>query len=62
MSASKIVNLMKSYTMYHIWKRNPNCLQKHFWKEHAFWTEGYFVSSAGNVSEEMLCKYIVNQG
>lgn len=34
MSVSKIVNLMKGYTTYHIWQRYPNYLQKHFWKEH----------------------------
>ena len=62
MSISKIVNLMKSYTTYHIWKRYPDYLRKHFLKEHTFWTEGYFVCSAGNVSEEMLRKYIENQG
>ena len=33
MSISKIVNLMKSYTTYHIWKRYPDYLRKHFWKE-----------------------------
>ena len=62
MSISKIVNLMKSYTAYHIWKRYPDYLRKHFWKEHTFWTDGYFVCSVGNVSEEMLRKYIENQG
>ena len=29
MSVSKIVNLMKSHTTYHIWERRPNYLQKH---------------------------------
>ena len=48
MSISKIVNLMKSYTIYHIWKRYPNYLRKHFWKEHTFWTDGYFACSVGN--------------
>ena len=43
MSISKIVNLMKSYTAYHIWKRYPDYLRKHFWKEHTFWTDGYFL-------------------
>ena len=62
MSISKIVNLMKSYTTYHIWKRYPDYLRKYFWKEHTFWTDGYFVCSVGNVSEEMLGKYIENQG
>lgn len=60
MSASKIVNLMKSYTTYHIWERYPNYLRKHFWKEYTFWTDGYFVCSVGDVSEEMLRKYKVN--
>ena len=36
MSISKIVNLMKSYTTYHIWKRYPQYLRKQFWKEHTF--------------------------
>ena len=56
MSVSKIVNLMKSYTTYHIWERYSSYLQKHFWKD------GYFACSVGNVSEEMLRKYIENQG
>ena len=56
MPISKIVNLMKSYTTYHIWERYPNYLRKHFWKEHTFWTDGYFACSVGNVSEEMLRK------
>lgn len=62
MSVSNIVNLMKSYTTYHIWERYPYYLQNHFWKEHTFWTDGYFACSVGNVSEEMLRKYIENQG
>lgn len=68
MSISKIVNLIpaghdvKSYIAYHIWERYPVYLQKYFGKEHTFWTDGYFACSVGNVSEEMLHKYIENQG
>lgn len=40
MSINKIVNLVKSYTTYHIWERYSNYLRKHFWKEHTFWTDG----------------------
>ena len=54
MSISKAVNLMKSYTTHHIWKIYQPFLSKHFWKEHTFWTDGYFACSVGNVSEEML--------
>ncbi|MDO4523423.1 MAG: IS200/IS605 family transposase [Eubacteriales bacterium] len=56
MSVSKIVNLMKSYITYHIWKRYYNYLRKQFW------TDGYFACSVGNVSEEILRRYIENQG
>ena len=66
MSVSKIVNLMKSYTTYHIWKRYPNYLRKHFWKEHTFWTDGYFACSVGNavsythlLTEEIYRDYLV---
>ena len=62
MSVSKMVNLMKSYTAYHIWERYPNYLKKPFWKERTFWTDGYFACSVGDVSEEMLQAYIESQG
>ena len=62
MSVSKIVNLMKSYTTYHIWERYPKYLRKQFWKERTFWTAGYFACNVGNVSEEILKKYIEAQG
>ena len=60
-SISKIVNLIKSYTTYHILRKYPNYLSKYFWKEKIFYTDGYFVSSIGNVSEDNLKKYIENQ-
>ena len=50
------------YTTFHIWKKYPNYLSKCFWKEKTFWTDGYFICSVGNVSEETLRKYIENQG
>ena len=61
-SISQIVNIMKSYTTYYIWERHQEFLSKHFWKEHTFWTDGYFICSIGNVSEKQLRKYIENQG
>lgn len=61
-SISKIVNLIKSYTIYHIWRKYPKYLSKYFWKEKTFYTDGYFVSSIGNVSEDNLKRYIENQG
>ena len=61
-SISKIISLIKSYTTYHIWKKYPKYLSKFFWKEKTFWSDGYFVSTIGNVSEETLHNYIESQG
>ena len=61
-SVSDIVKLIKSYTTYHLWKDYSIYLEKYYWKEKTLWTDGYFVSSIGNVSEETLQRYIENQG
>jgi REP element-mobilizing transposase RayT len=45
-----------------VWKQFPEVLGKHFWKERTFWTDGYFVSTTGQASEETIRKYIENQG
>ena len=62
LSISKVVKLIKSYTTYHIWKKHSKSLSKEFWKERTFWTDGYFISTIGNVSEIVLKEYIENQG
>ena len=59
---SILVRTIKSYTTYHSWRKYHNYLSKCFWKEHTFWTDGYFICSVGNVSEKMLKEYIENQG
>ena len=46
---SNMVGTMKSYITYHI-------------KEKTFFSDGYFISSIGNVSQETLKNYIENQG
>lgn len=61
-SISKIVNLLKSYTTFHIWNIYSNYLFTQFWKERTFWTDGYFACSIGNVSKNQLRKYIEQQG
>ena len=32
--------------------------KNHSYRENTFWTDGYFVSSVGNVSQETIRKYI----
>lgn len=35
-SVSKVVNLIKSYTTYHIWEKYSKYLSKEFWNEKRF--------------------------
>lgn len=37
-------------------------LKKHFWKENTFWSDGYFACSIGQVSKDVIEKYIQTQG
>ena len=43
-------------------KNNQQYLVKQFWKEKTFWSDGYFACSIGNVSKDIIEKYIQNQG
>ena len=57
-----IVRVLKQQTTIRLWDEFSDKLQKHFWKERTFFTDGYFVSTIGEVSTETLRKYIQNQG
>lgn len=61
-SISAIVNRIKSISTKRIWDLHQIVLQKHFWKEKTFWTDGYFVCSIGEASPETIRNYIINQG
>lgn len=60
-SVSKIVERIKQKSTVNLWKRFPEILRRHFWKEHTFWSDGYYVSSVGKISEEVVKKYIGSQ-
>lgn len=57
-----LVKTIKSYTTFHIWTHFRQKLSKEFWKEHTFWTDGYFLTSICNDSQAILETYIENQG
>lgn len=61
-SVSQIVRVLKQESTIRIWKLHFNFLKKHFWKEHTFWTDGYFCTTIGDVSQATLQKYIEEQG
>ena len=59
---SNMIKGLKSYTTYHLWQNHSDYLSLNFWKEHTFWSDGYFLTTIGEVSEEGLKYYIENQG
>ena len=61
LSPLQIVRRLKQMSTSAVWKKYRDFLRHNFYKEHTFWTDGYFVSSIGNVSQETIKKYIENQ-
>jgi len=43
-------------------QRYKPSLERQFWNEKAFWSDGYFVCSVGNTSAKTIRKYIREQG
>ena len=61
-SPLQIVRVLKQQSTIKIWRIYKKELRKQFWKENTFWTDGYFVSTIGEVSSKTLRHYIQNQG
>lgn len=58
-SISQIVRVLKQESTIYIWKKYKQFMKTHFWKEHTFWSDGYFVASIGNANEKTIQKYIL---
>lgn len=58
-SVSKLVQLIKGRSSRKLLMEDKN-LQKQYWGQH-LWGRGYFVSSSGNITDEMIKEYIENQ-
>jgi putative transposase len=58
-SVSKIVQYMKGKTSRKILQEFPR-LHRQFWGKH-FWSRGYFVTTSGAITDEMVADYIKNQ-
>ena len=62
-SPSQIARVLKQESTNIIWKKHSQYISKFYWKnEKILWSDGYFVSSIGNVSETTLKHYIETQG
>ena len=61
-SITSIVRKLKQESTITLWKCFPVYLSRHFWKGHAFWSDGYFACSIGGASPGTIRRYIENQG
>lgn len=61
-SPLQIVRVLKQQSTIVIWEMYRKELRKYYWKENTFWTDGYFISTIGEVSSKTLKHYIQNQG
>lgn len=61
LSPLQIIKRLKQMSTTAFWKRHEIYLRHVFYKENTFWTDGYFVSSVGNVRQETIKKYIESQ-
>ena len=60
MAPSRVMQAIKGKTSHHL-LRDFRLLRKEFWGRH-LWARGYFVASSGNVTDDVIAKYIELQG
>src|SRR5260221_8411041 len=51
----------KQESTFRLWKRHEPELQRQFWKERTFWSDGYFCCTIGNASQATIRQYIEQQ-
>ena len=56
---SRLLQWLKSRTPHHLLAELPH-LKKQYWGRH-LWARGYFCCSFGNVTDEVIAKYIAEQ-
>ena len=54
-----MAQLLKGKTSRKVLQENPK-LNKYFWGRH-FWSRGYFATTSGAITDEMIVDYIKNQ-
>jgi putative transposase len=58
-----IVQKLKGGSSFRIKKEFTNELKKHYWKKNkGLWAVGYFIATVGEVSSEIIKRYIEKQG
>ena len=61
-SVSSMVNRIKGMTTHLVWEREPQHLSRFYWKgKRTLWIGAYFCSTMGDVSDDIVLRYIQNQ-
>lgn len=58
---SNIALNLKRHSTYQMWRRHGTYLSKQYWKHKVLWSDGYFASSIGQVSQATVEHYIQNK-
>ena len=61
-SMTQIVSVLKQYSTHLAWESHSGFLSKYYWKKRILWSDGYFAASIGQVSQEIIERYIEEQG
>lgn len=61
-SVLHIVRRLKQVSTRRLWNECPNYLRRFYWKGRPLWTSGYYCSTVGENDEEVVVRYIENQG
>lgn len=62
LSISQLVRRLKQESTRKIWLLHHSTLRKYYWYQHLLWSDGYFVCSIGEASQETIRQYILTQG
>jgi putative transposase len=60
LSVSRLVQRLKGKTSHKLLMENKQ-LSREFWGRH-MWARGYFVATSGNITDEVIMRYIEEQG
>lgn len=60
-NVSTLVQLMKQYTRYYVWQEYAPYIRQFYWRNNYLWSSGYFCSSLGNVSKDVVLEYVTKQ-
>lgn len=62
-SIGQTVRRLKQYTTKYLYDNNEEYLRNFYWKKkRLLWTHGYYCSTLGKISEDIVWNYIDNQG